>query len=120
METTVFGRFPLTREAPRRAREWAGTLVDLPPDAHDTFVLLVSELVGNSVRHSGGSIDGDVEVAIRDDGGTVRVEVRDPGPGDRIEARISLGHVGLRIVDALSDRWGVTHEPTTVWFELDT
>jgi anti-sigma regulatory factor (Ser/Thr protein kinase) len=120
METTIRGRFSLTREAPRRARAWARTLVDLSPDAQDTFVLLISELVGNSVRHSGWSIGGYVEVEIRDEGGTVRVEVRDPGPGDRVKARISLEHVGLRIVDALSDRWGVTHGPTTVWFELDT
>jgi signal transduction histidine kinase len=120
METTIRERFPLTREAPRRAREWARTLVDLSPDAQDAFVLLISELVGNSVRHSGASIDGCVEVAIHGEKRMVRVEVRDPGPGDRIQARISLEHVGLRIVDALSDRWGVTHEPTTVWFELDT
>jgi anti-sigma regulatory factor (Ser/Thr protein kinase) len=49
----------------------------------DVAVLLVSELFGNSVRHSGSGAPGEtVAVAVRAGDGMVRVEVSDrSGPG---------------------------------------
>jgi anti-sigma regulatory factor (Ser/Thr protein kinase) len=84
--------------------------------------LLVSELVTNSVRHSGAP-EGDVVVVRvhlwRD---TCRLEVEDhgcdgviaPQPPDR-----AAGHGwGLNLVETLSQRWGVIRGPdgpTRVW-----
>ncbi len=93
--------------------------------------LLVTELVANAVRH-GGLEDGDrIELAVRDvDGGRLHVEVVDPGTGfdpadlaengrpERTEA--VDGGWGLRLLDRLSDDWGVRRlsDRTCVWFEV--
>jgi len=111
-------RFPLTSQAPSRARHWADGVMTLHPDVQATVILLLSELVANSVRHSGCPPADEVDVAIRQVGTTIHVEVRDPGAGEGIEPSETLEHAGLRIVQSLSDRWGVRHDPTTVWFDV--
>jgi len=93
-------------------------VIDLDPDVQATVMLLLSELVANSVRHSGCSPAEQVDILIRRIGDGVHVEVRDPGPGKGIEPSDLLHHSGLRIVDTLADRWGVRHHPTTVWFDV--
>lgn len=83
--------------------------------------LLVSELVTNSVRHSGSGAAIRLRVWARPSG--LEVEVADGGPGfaaaparARDEAE---GGRGLVIVDALAERWGVRSGPRTrVWFEV--
>jgi anti-sigma regulatory factor (Ser/Thr protein kinase) len=111
-------RLPLTPQAPRRAREWARETTALDPEVSEVMKLLVSELVANSVRHSGDATSGHVDILIRKQESRVHVEVRDTGPGTQIELGTIPDHSGLRIVDSLSHRWGVRHHPTTVWFEL--
>ena len=111
-------RFSLTPAAPTRARHWADGVIDLDPDVRATVMLLLSELVANSVRHSGCSPDQEVDVLVRQTGHGVHVEVRDPGPGKGIEPSDELEHAGLRIVESLSERWGVRRDPTTVWFDV--
>ena len=111
-------RFPLTAQAPTRARRWAHGVVDLDPDVQAVMMLLLSELVSNSVRHSGCAPADEVDVSIHHTDEWVHVEVRDPGPGNGIEPSDALEHSGLRIVESLSDRWGVRHDPTTVWFDI--
>lgn len=83
---------------------------------YDDVVLLVSELVSNSVRH-GRSNDIDVKVTAR--GGWIRVEVTDKGPGFPIDAPRGEG-LGLAIVEKLADRWGMQDgaQKFTVWAEL--
>lgn len=90
----------------------------------DEVRLLVSELVTNSVRHSGM---GDREwIGLRVDHSPrmLRVEVTDKGPG--FEAGQPLPSMyqdsgwGLYLVEQIADRWGVKQEEgTCVWFELD-
>ena len=46
-------------------------------------VLLISELVTNSVRHAGLDATQPLQLSVDDSGDTVRVAVRDPGPGFR-------------------------------------
>lgn len=109
--------------APARARRYVSSQCEgLPSDFVDTVLLLTTELVNNALWHGRGEPKLDVLV----DAGLVTVGVTDEGGG---EVRIAsdfrwpeTGH-GLRLVDALSDRWGV--EPSTdgpgkrVWFQLN-
>ena len=89
----------------------------------DDVRLLVSELVTNSVRHSGdaGEVVGlDVKV----DAERLRVEVSDAGEGfapkPRYEGQSAESGWGLFLVDTISDRWGVGRtDGTNVWFEID-
>ena len=87
-------------------------------------VLLVSELVTNSVRHAGLDASQPLQLSVGTEGDTVRVAVRDPGPGFRPpKAPTDPSHVGgwgLVLVDQLADQWGVKHDgkANVVWCEL--
>jgi anti-sigma regulatory factor (Ser/Thr protein kinase) len=87
-----------------------------------SVLLIASELVTNSVRHGPG---GPIELAITvNDDGSVRGEVEDRGDGEvkiRDLTRDGAGGgFGLRIVEALADRWGVYEDRTKVWFEMSS
>jgi len=86
--------------------------------------LLVSELVTNSVRHSGLRPQDWIDILVRRDARTLRVEVRDWGRGFSGSAKTGRGAItsgfGLVLVEGIADRWGVDGgPPTIVWFELD-
>ena len=87
-------------------------------------VLLISELVTNSVRHAGLDASEPVQLSVAIDGDTVRVAVRDPGPGfDPPPAPSDPAHVGgwgLVLVEQLAARWGVERDggANVVWCEL--
>jgi two-component sensor histidine kinase len=90
------------------------------PEALSSLELVVSELVTNSVVHGPGKpIRLSLEV---DEDGRVRGEVEDEGDGviEIREAADGPGGRGLRIVEALTSRWGVYEGSTHVWFELST
>jgi anti-sigma regulatory factor (Ser/Thr protein kinase) len=84
-------------------------------------VLLVSELVGNAVRHAGAPAFG---LRLRRRRGWVRVEVRDPSRALPchlpVEGMDVLSGRGLFLVDTLADRWGVDLLPQgkVTWFEM--
>src|SRR4051812_16535179 len=85
--------------------------------------LLVSELVTNSVVHAGQPDGAPLHLGATAIDGVVRVRVEDLGRGPvRLRAPVgSTGGFGLRFVDLLAARWGVSHEHgTQVWFELAT
>ena len=87
-------------------------------------LLLVSELVTNSVRHSSVAATDMVHMSVAVTESTLRVEVADPGEGfepqPRDLDRTRPGGWGLYLVDQLADRWGVVRDRfTRVWFELD-
>ncbi len=96
----------------------------LEPERLEDLILIVSELLTNSVLHAGLSTGDLVRVSLAVRGGTVRGEVRDPGggfvPPEEPGPRADLGGGwGLRVVDGLCDRWGVNGVgETRVWFEL--
>jgi anti-sigma regulatory factor (Ser/Thr protein kinase) len=110
---------PLPASVPR-ARSWAAsTLADWGCDGLvDDVRLVVSELVGNGVRHAGT----DLSVDLRLDADTLRVEVTDEAPGrvapDPPDPFAANGR-GLGIVGGTSDRWGIAYAPEgkTVWAE---
>ncbi|MFG2135770.1 ATP-binding protein [Streptomyces sp. NPDC048650] len=86
----------------------------------DVAVLLVSELVTNSLRHATGPIG--VRMVLL--GGTaLLVEVSDPlpdPPQERTAAPDDEGGRGLQLVACSSRRWGTRRGKSgkTVWFEL--
>jgi two-component sensor histidine kinase len=94
------------------------------PFAGDT-ALLVSELVTNSVRHSGSAVPGGrvtVTVAVMAGGGTVRVAVADQA-GDGVPLLLpegAEGSRGMRLVEAVASRWGYERGDgtATTWFEI--
>jgi anti-sigma regulatory factor (Ser/Thr protein kinase) len=97
----------------------------VPPALLDDAKVLLSELVGNSVRHSGLQADEFVHVTAEWSGARLRVVVHDrahpsaprpvagvirPPPG-------AESGWGLFIVDRLASRWGT--DGAGYWFELD-
>lgn len=99
-----------------------GVYTELGDPVNMTTVLLVSELVTNSVKHSNAT-NGVIELVASITSGTVRVEVRDGGDGfdppPLAHEEAECGR-GLQLVQELVDRWGWSGGAgTTVWFELD-
>jgi anti-sigma regulatory factor (Ser/Thr protein kinase) len=87
--------------------------------------LLVSELVTNSVRHSGVPAGSEVIVSVDLTPGMVRLDVEDPGHAGTVALRApeagSGGGYGLNLVQTLSERWGmerVAEGGTRVWAQL--
>jgi anti-sigma regulatory factor (Ser/Thr protein kinase) len=114
---------PLTSTAPSSARDWAGGERDTSAEMRQRMVLLISELVSNSVVHSGLVAPEEVDVSIRRIPRGLHVEVIDQGGGietspEPTRRHPSMGGYGLRLVDTMADRWGYSNHPTRVWFEL--
>ena len=85
--------------------------------------LLVSELVANSVRHSGAAADAMLAVRAHVSADVLVLEVHDQGTGGSIRRRApdmqAGGGFGLNVVETLSRRWGVNRDAgTRVWAEL--
>ena len=105
------------------ARAWIGEMLAqrdlLGPDETGEVLVAVSELVGNVLAHT----DSQPVVAIGSDETRIRVEVRDEAqerpyvvaPGSR-----EIGGLGLRLVDELSESWGINGLGTgkAVWFTV--
>lgn len=111
-----------TQHAPSEARRAVG---ELAPDIDTALVrdvqLLVSELVTNSVRHSGSSQPIRLRVWRRRGG--LKVEISDGGDGFEAASGAaedeSEGGRGLMILAALAERWGVSYDTcASIWFEL--
>jgi anti-sigma regulatory factor (Ser/Thr protein kinase) len=120
-------QLPCRPEAPSAARK---ALASLNGDLHlisearlRDAQLLISELVANAIRHAGGDA---VAMTVSATATTLRVEVANSGPPFDASALPEpsterSGGWGLRIVDVLAHRWGVTPDRThlRVWFEID-
>ncbi|WP_437016123.1 ATP-binding protein [Streptomyces sp. enrichment culture] len=96
-------------------RQWG-----LTPKLTEDAVLLVSELVGNAVRHTGARRFG---LRMHRGPGWIRVEVRDPSRGLPCLMPVretDISGRGLFLVAELSDRWGVDLLPCgkRTWFEM--
>ena len=100
----------------------------LVEETHEpTLLLLVSELVSNSVRHAGMSPGEHIRLRARTHRDCAYVEVCDAGRSGRMPEKrapqpevLEPGGLGLFLVDEMADRWGVhrREDGTCVWFEL--
>lgn len=116
-------RLPCDRQSARLARRFVTETLSswLGPRQHEVAELLTGELVTNAVLHA----HTDVAVTVSLARTVVRIEVEDGSdrPPVPVDADDYAGSGrGLRLVDDLSDGWGV--EPVagggkTVWFVLD-
>ena len=104
-------------------RRALGTLA-IPADVLEDAKVLVSELVGNSVKHAGLNVDDHVHVTAEWSGERLRVTVHDrdrpwmPPVAAAIRPRPGANSGwGLFIVDQLASRWGT--DESGYWFELE-
>ena len=86
----------------------------------DDAVLVLSELVTNTMVHAGAGCT----IEMRHDDDRLRLDVRDPSPTPPVIAVVrphDTGGRGLRVVEAVTGAWG--WEPTVdgkrVWANLD-
>ena len=108
-------RLPLDACAPAAAR---GVVADVlaervPASVLHDAVLLVSELTENSVRHSGVGPDGELVLRVRLHDAAVRIDVEDDGVTGvpaLCEPAPDGGGLGLHIVQALSEAWGIERD----------
>jgi anti-sigma regulatory factor (Ser/Thr protein kinase) len=105
-----------------QARRHVGYALEPYVDAEmvERAQLVVSELVTNAVRHGPGElitlrlvcgVDGRVSGEVADQGIGAVVK-REQGPN-------AVGGLGLPIVAALANEWGVHPGSTRVWFRFD-
>jgi anti-sigma regulatory factor (Ser/Thr protein kinase) len=114
-------RFPAQPTAVAQVRRMiAETLPGLEPPIAESVTLMVSELATNSVQYAGTDFTVTIERLPR----RIRIGVTDAGPGEPVmrapTPRDASGR-GLRIVERLSDSWGVQHGSAcgkTVWFTV--
>lgn len=112
----------------RLARQFTTALLHENVAMADAAVLLVSELVSNSVLHSDSHLPGGIiTVTLIGVRGGIQAEVTDQGSatvpalttGPEAAEPTENGR-GLLLVEQLSARWGVVSAPgcTVTWFEL--
>ena len=105
-------------------RAFAAALLSAQHPQADTVMLLVSEMVTNSIRHSKSGRPGQtVTVTFTRADGLLRVAVTDrgaaSGPVQRGGAAGAEGGRGLILVQALAARWGVDHaDSRTTCFDV--
>jgi len=115
------------RASSKSLHEVRGSLASLaiPPELLDDARVLLSELVGNSIRHSGLQADEYVHITAEWSEARLRIAVHDrprsaapPPVAGSIRPRPGAeSGWGLFIVDRLASRWGT--DGTGYWFELD-
>ena len=98
--------------------------LDVDPTVVGEAEIVISELVGNAVRHARPVPDGTIKVNWTVRSGVVEVEVTDGGgpttPRPAPRALLAVGGRGLRIVRGYAHEWGVHEDRAgrTVWVSL--
>lgn len=103
--------------APGKARDRVSRLRTKLEPRFDDVVLVVSELVTNSVRHSASTKP--IKMLIEISSSRIRLEVSDSGLGFDAPLSMKGGGLGLLIVDRIAASWGVHNNGfCTVWVEI--
>ena len=115
---------PATGRAAGLARRAAREALSAWRLAHleETAVLLVSELVGNVLRHARSGV---LAMALCLDGSSLLIEVHDADarePRPRTPGGLDESGFGFVLIESLAGKWGVrqTAAGKAVWVELDT
>lgn len=129
--TTLLGRrtIPGRPEYVAEARAFAARTLGDDCACADTAILLICELVTNSLRHSDSRHDGGtITVTLIAIPGGIRAEVTDGGgptvpairPGRPEPMEMAEDGRGLQLVDMLSARWNYCRDTngTITWFEV--
>ena len=118
---TVSRRFRASEESVGAARRFvSGIISDLPGELQDSVSVMVSELSTNALVHASSGFD----VAVERSDETVLILISDQGDGIPMvqSPNPSEPHGrGLRIVETLSDDWGIMPSSgtgKTVWFRM--
>lgn len=103
----------------RRAVEEVAENVD--PGVLRDAQLLVSEVVTNSIKHSGS--DDPIQLRVWERATGLKIEVADGGfgfePAEPSTPGEEEGGRGLLILETLADRWGTSRDARArVWFEV--
>lgn len=134
MDLLLLLRLPSSPLAAGAARNAVGALAPfLDPFVIENLQLLISELVGNCVRHASLRRQDAIELSMRASPDTILVEVADGGRGFgghrppasvRPSADLASGW-GFVLVDRIATRWGIVDghddgglDDVRVWFEL--
>jgi anti-sigma regulatory factor (Ser/Thr protein kinase) len=113
--------------APARARREIAARLDgeLAAERRQDVLLLVGELVANSVVHANADESREIVIELAIGPDLVHVAVTDDGspsvPTVRPRSATLEGGRGLVLVEQLSDRWGLSRHGarlTRVWFEM--
>jgi anti-sigma regulatory factor (Ser/Thr protein kinase) len=104
----------ISREAVRR------TLTSVAPECIELAAILTDEVVANAIKHG----EPPIVLALEGDDDQIEVTVTDAGtqlPVLRTPEPAAQSGRGMRIVDVLSDEWGVEELPRgkRIWFRLD-
>ena len=117
---TSVRRFRRQPESVPAARRFVrDVLRDQPRDVREAVELMATELATNCVQHAKTSF----ELTINHGQEQIRIEVSDTGPGHPVSRsptpKERRGR-GLRLVEAMSDSWGVdpSSRGKTVWFTV--
>jgi len=109
--------------APKIVRHALERFPEVGSEQHDAL-LVASELVTNAVRHSRASEETLLRVCARRERDLMHICVVDPGLSG-LTAKVSnrppgLGGLGLKVVQALSERWGSERRPDgyRVWADV--
>jgi anti-sigma regulatory factor (Ser/Thr protein kinase) len=122
LHSAVLGHFPNEVTSPGEARRLVGQALlqwGHAPQLSDSIALVVTELASNAVTHARSPFS----VLARSDQQVIRISVRDASsviPALR-QVGPAAGHgMGLQMVDALADSWGVevTAGGKAVWAQL--
>jgi serine/threonine-protein kinase RsbW len=122
---TMEHRLPHTEAAPQKARGLARDFVSdrLKAEQVDDFILMLSEIVSNAVRHGEPEDDGLIGLRLEAEGRVVRAVVSDGGPTFGYAEKIATAgasHLGLFYVGRLAERWGRELDGRkAVWFEVE-
>ena len=93
--------------------------LELDETTSAAVAIVANELVGNSVRHSDLSQDGEIEIVVQRVADCIRIDVRDCGTGLTMP-RQGEGGRGLPIVQQLSSRFGISRDQHThAWAEIE-